>query len=108
MINKITEKSKELINLCDTITENTFGEEATSDLVRTLCLELPDFITELAEIYSAPEYISHTEDIDGWISIYENLVKSTNSNDLLNFLDIVSYEIKENLLEIEKILLHEV
>ena len=104
MTTTILADSDKIIALCDVITAKAFSEESYMEDLKALCEMLPQYITCLATLYSEPEYSRYSEDIPAWVSLYQSLADSTGLGDLLNFLDIVSYEIRENVTEVKNTL----
>lgn len=95
---------KKLLEHCDSLTKKILSQEPFVEELQIFLGELSDFIKKIYEIYSRPEYASHLSDIPAWIEQLKRLQNAVALNDTFFLLDVISYEIKENLLEAQNIL----
>lgn len=100
-MDKIINKINMLIDKCDLLTHNILAEEPCSELLNSFCAETAGFLQDIYCLYSLPEYSSHADDIPAWTSLIANLIGACQGDDILKLLDIISYEIKYNLLEVK-------
>lgn len=100
-MDKIINKINILIDKCDLLTRNILAEEPCSELLNSFCAETAGFLQDIYSLYSLPEYASHADDLPAWTSLIANLIGACQGDDILKLLDIISYEIKYNLLEVK-------
>ena len=90
-----------LINDCEEISLLILSNEDCSEKLSSFCSQMLNFVSQ---IYSTPEYSDRSEDIQNWILQVQRLTEACSGNDLLYLVDIIDYEIKNNLTEVIHIL----
>ncbi len=97
-------KTKALIDACDEITGLILADEPYMESAAGLCSGLSGFLPDIAALYMQPEYCSHLDDLQGWTAQIQRLIDAMGGNDTFLLLDVISYEIKYNLMEIQDLL----
>ena len=100
-MDKIINKINMLIDKCDLLTHNILAEEPCSELLNSFCAETAGFLQDIYKLYSLPEYSAHADDLPAWTDLAARLIAACQGDDILKLLDIISYEIKYNLLEVK-------
>ena len=95
------DKINTLVQTCDRLTHDILAEEPCTSLAGELCAGMAALIKDIVELYSQPEYSVHVGDIPAWTDLARRLIDACNGDDILNLLDLVSYELKYNLLELK-------
>ncbi len=93
-----------LIADCEEISMLILSNEDCSEKLSTFCSQMLNFVSQIYELYSTPEYSGRNEDIQNWILQVQRLTAACSGNDLLYLVDIIDYEIKNNLTEVIHIL----
>lgn len=93
-----------LIADCGEISMLILSNEDCSEKLSTFCSQMLNFVSQIYELYSTPEYSGRNEDIQNWILQIQRLTEACSGNDLLYLVDIIDYEIKNNLTEVIHIL----
>lgn len=103
-MDEIISQIESLIEGCDDFTIAALGNESASDKISILCSSLTALLPSITAMYSTQQYSDHFADIPEWIALTQKLIAAVNGHDVLLLLDIVSFEIKENLIELRSVL----
>ncbi len=104
-MHEIINRIDSLITDCDELTRCVLGDLPAVEPAQAISRELPALINDIAQIYITDAYSSHLSDLPSWVEIIKKYIDALGGKDILLLLDIASYEIKENLIEMKSILL---